>query len=114
MLDKPQRDARLVKVDVYALLDRVATLEAELANAADTLQRMHPIGEVKHIGLLEVAEATRQIEAELAAVRAEREEALNAALAVLRKVVGSSGVMTHASYLHLAAADVVKRAEGGK
>lgn len=42
-----------------AALARVETLETELADAAAVLQKALPIGQVKHIGLREVAEGVR-------------------------------------------------------
>lgn len=49
------------------LLERVEELEVQLAAAADHLACVHPIGEVKAIGLMEVAKATGEVCNQLAA-----------------------------------------------
>ena len=41
----------------------------QLERAAESLQSVHPIGKVKHIGRLEVARAVKDIVADLAALR---------------------------------------------
>lgn len=42
-------------------IERIVTLERELAACAKVLQRLHPIGQVKAIGILECSEALRQL-----------------------------------------------------
>lgn len=56
-----------------AALDCVKVLEVELDQAATRLQKTHPIGEYKGIGLREVGLATEQVCDELDAARAECE-----------------------------------------
>jgi hypothetical protein len=46
-------------------LKRVVQLEDELAACARVLMRIHPIGKVKHIGLLQCSQALLEIEQEL-------------------------------------------------
>ncbi len=47
---------------------RLQRYEAQLERAAAILQKVLPIGEVKHIGLLEVAAGVEQLNDELAAL----------------------------------------------
>lgn len=81
----------------FAANTRIADLEFELKLAAEALAKAHPIAEVKHIGIREVAAATADVVDELIEARAaaDRLKALDETLSALRYDGWSIYLMYH-------------------
>ena len=106
-LDKPTRVENIAHAIATAgkMTDKVTALEAELERAAAVLQKSLPIGEVKAIGLREVAARCEWLAAEVARLQAVidglSEMIVRRQAAIDRLVVGGTWLVAASEGRHL-------------